>query len=663
MAHLKYRPEIDGLRAVSVLGVLFFHADLGFPGGYVGVDVFFVISGYLITSLIMKDRAAGKFSYLNFWERRVRRIFPALTVMVLVTTAVAMTVLLPGDLISYSKSVIAQALLIANVYYWRSSGYFAASADLIPLLHTWSLAVEEQFYFFFPTVLALARFVSNKVLTFFLGGLALVSFVLSVAGTQLFPTATFYLLPMRGWELLIGALVAIAIPPSRLSNRWNSTLTIAGLAGILFAMLAYNSQTTFPGLNAALPCLGVALIVFANSAGVCSAGSLLALAPMVFVGQLSYSLYLWHWPVLVYLRYLTSLELTLSLRIFAIAISFVAAYLSWRFVETPFRNQATVSRPRLMLGAAALTLLLVGLGAAVWQLRGLPARFSPEVVQLASAADSPAILRGIVPLGEPVQSTTKPTFLLWGDSHAMALGELVGKLANEYHLSGYAIAGSARAPLLGAWNGNASRTREETLKSNRSAVDFVIENGIQHVILISRWSCYVEDRPNDALKKFLVDRDDQPANPEVARDVFRRSLENTVQKLREAGVTVWAVTQVPEQHEDIPRLLAIHQHYGKAGAVSSVTRSEHELLQRNVNQIMRDVLGAEHVLDVNEFCFDTQGVSRIQDNGHSLYRDGDHLSQYGADLLVRPALEPVFARIADESPQVSLGKDLRPHGN
>jgi hypothetical protein len=281
---------------------------------------------------------------------------------------------------------------------------------------------------------------------------------------------------------------------------------------------------------------------------------------------------------------------------------------------------------------------------------------------LASAADSTAIYSGIVPLGSQDQTSAPPKFALWGDSHAMAVGKLVEELANEYHVGGYAIAGSARAPLLGAWNGNASRTRDDTLKWSRSAVDFVVENGIQHVILISRWSCYVEDRPNDALKKFLVDRDDQPATPEVARDVFRRALESTVKTLREAGVTVWALTQVPEQHEDIPRLLAIHQHYGKTGSVPSVSRDEHERLQRNVNQIMRDVLGEEHVLDVNAFCFDTQGVSKIMQDGHSLYRDGDHLSQRGADLLIRPALEPVFVRIANESPQMSLGKDMRPRG-
>ena len=421
MSQLKYRPEIDGLRAVSVLGVLLFHADFGFPGGYVGVDVFFVISGYLITSLIMKDRAAGKFSYLNFWERRIRRIFPALIAMVMVTTVVAMAVLLPVDLVAYSKSVIAQALLIANVFYWRSSGYFATSSDLLPLLHTWSLAVEEQFYFFFPSLLAIVRFVSRRVLTLVLGGLAVASFILSVIGTHEFPTATFYLLPMRGWELLIGSLVAISIPPSRLSNRWNSILTIAGLAGILIAMLAYDSHTTFPGLSAALPCVGVALILFGNSAGVCSAGGLLALAPMVFIGQLSYSLYLWHWPILAYCRYLTSLELTLWTRVGAVVASFVAAYLSWRFVETPFRNQATVPRTRLMIGAATFTLLLAVLGTAVWQLRGIPGRFSPEVVQLASASGTPAVLNGIVPLGASSKVAAPPAFLLWGDSHAMAV--------------------------------------------------------------------------------------------------------------------------------------------------------------------------------------------------------------------------------------------------
>ena len=213
---------------------------------------------------------------------------------------------------------------------------------------------------------------------------------------------------------------------------------------------------------------------------------------------------------------------------------------------------------------------------------------------------------------------------------------------------------------MGVWNGNASRNKGDTLEWSQHAVDFVVENGIQNVILVSRWSCYVEDRPHDALKKFLVDQDDQPTTPEVSRTVFRRALTNTVQKLRDAGITVWAVTQVPEQHDDIPRQLAIHQHYGKAGSVSSVTRDEHERLQGNVNQILRDVLGAEHVLEVDDYCFDSQGVSKIVEDGHSLYRDGDHLSPRGAELLVRPVLEPVFSGIAEEVSRMSLGQSGRP---
>jgi peptidoglycan/LPS O-acetylase OafA/YrhL len=303
--HIVYRPEIDGLRAIAVLAVVIYHAAIpGFSGGFVGVDIFFVISGYLITSIIAKDISLKTFTYASFYERRIRRIFPALFAMAFFFTVAAVLFLPPDKLSVYAKSLIAMTLFGSNVLFWKDrgpEGYFDTSSQTEPLLHTWTLGVEEQFYLLFPIfMIALSR-TSRESRIFSLLVFAAGSFCLSIWATSYKPFAAFYLLPFRGWELLIGSILAVGAIPAPKCRATNELLGLCGLFLIAWAIFGY---TPFPGLNALFPCAGTWLIIYSCAHGPSLPKSALSVRYMVFVGTLSYSIYLWHWPLLVFGRVL-----------------------------------------------------------------------------------------------------------------------------------------------------------------------------------------------------------------------------------------------------------------------------------------------------------------------------------------------------------------------
>ncbi len=341
---IDYRPDIDGLRALAVLAVLFFHADLGCYGGFVGVDIFFVISGFLICSLILKKLESGTFSLVEFWERRIRRILPAWAVVAVASLVAGWFLFLPPDFATLGKSVIAQATLLSNVFFWQQTGagYFAASPDTMPLLHTWSLAVEEQFYVFFPLLLLIPM--GWRRITFFelIICLWVASFVQSVTVTPQFPALAFYFLPMRAWELLTGALLAVGkqnLPANKVVREISGWL---GLGLMLYAIFCFNRHTRVPGLAALIPCSGAAFFILSSTGDFSLVGWMFSFRPLVFIGLISYSLYLWHWPLLVFARYLATGELSLSYRLGLLAASLGLAILSWKFIEIPIRKRRII---------------------------------------------------------------------------------------------------------------------------------------------------------------------------------------------------------------------------------------------------------------------------------------------------------------------------------
>ena len=342
---MKYRREIDGLRALAVVPVILFHAGFEiFSGGFVGVDVFFVISGYLITTILIEDIENKRFSLVNFYERRARRILPALFFVMLVCIPFAWMWMLPTQMKDFSQSLVAVSLFASNILFWRESGYFAATAEEKPLLHTWSLAVEEQYYVLFPIFLFLAwRFGKNRVFWMIII-IAVISLLLSEWGWRNESIANFYLAPTRAWELFAGSITAFIV--QKKGVRKNDFLALLGLVGIIFSIFAYNKSTPFPSMYALVPVLGVVLLLL-YAAKETLAAKLLSIKAFVGVGLISYSAYLWHQPLLSFAR-IKSLSEPSHLLMGVLSFgSLVLAFFSWRLIEIPFRNKGPISRNKI----------------------------------------------------------------------------------------------------------------------------------------------------------------------------------------------------------------------------------------------------------------------------------------------------------------------------
>lgn len=379
-----YRPEIDGLRAVAVLPVIWFHLGIpGMTGGYAGVDVFFVISGYLIGRGILQDLAGGSFSIQAFYERRFRRILPALFSMLSLATIVVVCRLVPDRVRDYADSLIATTASLSNFYFLRGSGYFFGSEDKI-LLHTWSLAVEEQFYLLFPIFCLLIFRIERRALGRLLTAAAAASFALSVLLLSRRPEAAFYLLPPRAWELLLGVLVAHYEPLNGRPRPTREAAAGAGLLLILVSMMTFVRDTPFPGWRAMPPCLGASLIIAARLEPGTVIGRILAWRPLVFIGLLSYSLYLFHWPTIVLAREAFGFDTgTAPVRMAVLATTFALAWLSWRFVEGPLRRRPA-ARSSVFTSAALASAGALAAGTLLIVSSGLPQRYSARTNEIAA---------------------------------------------------------------------------------------------------------------------------------------------------------------------------------------------------------------------------------------------------------------------------------------
>jgi peptidoglycan/LPS O-acetylase OafA/YrhL len=626
MSKARHRPEIDGLRAIAVAAVILYHATMGLPGGFVGVDVFFVISGYLITSLIMNEIDDDSFRLTAFWERRARRILPALILVVLTCLGAAWFMLFPADFAKFGRSLAAQGLLLSNVYFWKETGYFSPTA-VQPLLHTWSLAVEEQFYLLFPLLLIVLSRFKRCSAVWLIGGFALVSFILSVYGTYTHPLAAFYLLPFRAWELLLGALLSATSAPEKPVRWLDESLSGAGLVGILVAAIFYNKDTRFPGLAALLPCLGTGAIIWSNGSARTLVGRMLSLRPFVFVGLISYSLYLWHWPMLIFSGYWAPEELSLSARSAVIAASIVLSILSWKFVETPFRKRTVLPRRPGILAFAVgsfSTLLLAGL--LIFQRNGVPSRWQPAALQYLAGKedqdfrvelDLTAMRTGrLTELG--MKGSGLPVDLLvWGDSHAMAVLHILDQMCTELHLHGLAATHSSTAPLLGVPGTSKYSLLEDSIPFNQAVVDFAKARHVRSVLLVAAWPPLLSAK-------------------EGVRENFRNALVNTINELRKTGAIVFIMKDVPHQPFDVPRTLAIATERGQDPTKLGVPINEQRVRGAYVNQLIDKVSGdSVVVLDPVPLLSDETGLCRAERNGRALYFDNSHLSIYGATQLRR----------------------------
>jgi len=544
-----YRPDIDGLRAIAVTAVVFFHAGLApFRSGFVGVDIFFVISGYLIGGIVYRDAKSGRFTFAGFYARRARRILPALLAVILVTSIAGMLLLGPGELVRCARSAIFALPGLSNIHFWLGISYFAPDSRLNPLLMTWSLGVEEQFYLLLPLLLlAVHRFAPRAAFTavVLISGLSL---ELCIALTLQLPGAAFYLLPGRIWELGAGVLLAIAEADwrPRPGKILRTGLGAAGLILVAISITQFSGHTAFPGLAALVPCLGTVALIAA--AGGFVNRWLLSSPPFVAVGRISYSWYLWHWPLMAFLRICLAVAPSTNQLLATALLSLCPAYLCWRFIEQPFRQRRlppakTCARYGIALAATAAVPICLILS------NGWPGRFSPTLMAIQNAIDEEntecLANYGVSRLdrsADCVPQDNRPRVALLGDSHAAALGAGLRDLAGAHGLSLEEFTKSSCPMLIDATRAfpELSGHAEACARFNREALAAIIADPkVRSVILAGYWSAPFET-PGDAYIAW----------PETGAHasgsaVFQAALLRTEQALVAAGKKVFVLGDGP----------------------------------------------------------------------------------------------------------------------
>jgi peptidoglycan/LPS O-acetylase OafA/YrhL len=634
---LSYRSDIDGLRAVAVLAVVLHHLSAPLvPGGYVGVDVFFVISGFLITQIIGREMDQGAFTFAGFYERRIRRIFPALFVVLIVTLISGYIFLLPSDYRATLRAAIGTVFFVSNVVFWRdtAAGYFAATdATLNPLLHTWSLAVEEQFYLLFPLLLLFCM----RYLRRHTNVILFVCTLVSLAGAILFvnskSVAVFFLSPFRGWELLVGAILALNALPLFASRVVREFVVTAGLSAILCAGFLYSSETTFPGFTALAPVLGAAAIIHAGSSGVTTVGLLLRNRFAVGIGLISYSLYLWHWPLIVFTKYASGLEpLSWQSLVAVFCVSLIVASISYRFIEQPFRRGHGLSRRTVFMASAMFAIVLTSVSVLGLMRAGWEERFDRSVVAL-DAARTPVIPFLQCEERKPNDWCTlgipdlTPNVLLWGDSHLLAFAPALDLVLKKHRGSALFAEMSACPPVRAA----AISAKGNCDQHNLAVEKHLLEHPeITTVVMSAHWRKYLQD---DVL------------TAEVGTS-STAALVSTLHWLRDKGKRVVLIGPVPVFDRNVPLTLAL-----QASTTQNLLRVDAETQRRNQAAFFRAVaeFSTENwfaLLDPIEWLCRTQCAT--MEEGTVLYRDSNHLSVQGA-LRLMPYIEDKLVSFAFEN--------------
>ena len=625
---VRYRREIDGLRAIAVLPVILFHAGITiFSGGYIGVDVFYVLSGYLITGILLAELEAEKFSLLRFYERRARRILPALFVVILVCLPLAWHWMLPNQFKDFAATVISVIFFSSNIYFMFQQGYFAPNAELNPLLHTWSLAVEEQYYLLFPPLLFLFWKFGRQRAFALITGLAVLSFMLSEWGWRNHPTANFYLAPTRAWELLAGS--ACAFWMAHKAPKANDAMAACGLAMIIFSIFYFDKNTPFPSSFTLVPVLGTAVVVLFGKDENWTA-RLLSWGPFVGIGLISYSAYLWHQPLFAFARIVSLREPSTGLMAFLAALSFALAYLTWRLVETPFRQRPIPLLPsrKALFGASGAATLAIGVvGLLIFLQNGFPAR-GDGTINLAQLEERFGDTRGLSQACEftfnnssQCYTSLQPNFLLWGDSFAMHLEPGLVADRPDIRLQQHTI--SSCAPILGIaqMGGLASQVwARRCISFNDSVFAWLQDNPtVKTVILSSPFS--------DVLEKNLVTRDGAVVRQDAFTFVAQR-LSDTVDKIRSTGAHVVIVGPTPRSGWDtghcLLRTLIENLSEERCNFQRNTTNRSTELLDSLSGQV--PIYALADIICGGEMCQATA-------DGIPIFRDTAHLSKEGSAHL------------------------------
>jgi len=660
---MDYRKEIDGLRALAVLPVIFNHAGFElFSGGFVGVDIFFVISGYLITTILLSELTTGTFSLSSFWERRARRILPALFFVMFVCLPFAWLYLMPSDMKRFSASAAAVSVFISNHLFANQVGYFDADASLKPLLHTWSLAVEEQFYLVFPLFLCLLWKFSRKwIFTIFFILAAISLFAADYYSAK--NSAVFYLLPARAWELLMGAMIARHLQIKNNQEPKQIVSEIASLIGVIlifFAIFTFNNTTPFPGLYSLVPTIGASLIILFSTTKTFT-GKFLANKYLIGVGLLSYSLYLWHQPIFSFARHQSLNEPSKFVFILLILVSFIFSYGSWRFVEGPFRVQNKITKKQILFFSILVSLFFLVFGYFGKITDGAFGRNYSESFDLIqkvrldrgknnNCGEVPVNLRTENKACEVGISGELKSFAVIGDSHAGSLIYQLDVLAKKNNLSGYNYTLSSCPPLLG---GSSFKQGNDQLTCNEFR-KYLFEKIARHelprtLIVSARWAMPIEKKRFDN-KEGGIEKGDDGAwgapNFEILgyQDSLKKSYIESINFMLNSGYKIILIYPWPEMGWNVPnrlsKLFLINNRVTSSDAsVSYGLFKERTKLAYIALDSIEDHPNLLRIKPERKFCNTiVNGRCIAHINMNPLYYDDDHLSSAGAALVIEDVI-------------------------
>ena len=640
---MNYRKDIDGLRAIAVSLVVLYHFGFtSISGGFVGVDVFFVLSGFLITLVIKKQIEEQKFSFKEFYIRRIKRLMPALIVMIGVTYIAFSLILTPSDYSLYAQSIIYVSLYVANVFYWLNyAGYFAGETQEAAYLHTWSLAVEEQFYFIFPLYLIIVvKFFGWKKATLITFAVTIFSAIFSEIATQRTIGASYYLLPTRAFELLIGSCVALCyykIP--KLKQGIVDSLSIMGIALILLSGFVLDHNDSFPGLNALYPTIGSALLIISGARRIGVVNRLISNKPMVGLGLISYSLYLWHWPLVVMLNY-TDTTLTLSIQLALIVTSLIVSYLSYQYVEKPCRFSREPNFQVIGKYYIAPSLILILCSVYVVHNKGLPERMPSAITVMEQAINShPNIIRSHCHAslrdseksvdGACISGSDNPVSkgLLIGDSHANHITgflDVIGK-EEDFSIQDYTL---DRCPPIFDLNWGKSGYKSALCKARNDVNKELVKSGnYDFVVLGASW-------PN--LNSTMVYDDELKQITERSRvkEILSSRIIGTAELISKQGLSLIIIKDVPYL-ENVKFNCAIKEHLYSKGKSCNVPRNENTLLEEVIAKLRKNKqIKSLRVISPKELVCQ-EGMCKTVIDGIPLYRDEDHLNDKGSRVLAK----------------------------
>lgn len=661
---MKYRSEIDGLRAVAVLSVILYHAGFTvLSGGFVGVDVFFVISGYLITTLLISDLKHENFSIFQFYERRMRRILPALFFVLTASLPFAYFYILPNDFKIFGQSLITTVLGLSNLYFMTKVNYFAQSADLQPLLHTWSLAVEEQYYLIFPSLLAFTWRKSRNYALLAITILVTVSFLFSHWAAFENPSRNFFFTLSRFWEIGLGSICAFF--NFRPHAKLNNFLGLFGFLLILISIFWYDSSIPFPSSWTLIPVFGSALVVlFATDTTF--VGRLLSTTPLVNIGLISYSAYLWHQPIFVFARVKSIKEPGIAMMTILTVVSFALAWLTWRFVERPFRKGAgsfLIKSRSLFFASSAIGSALILFGVSAQLLNGFEFRFSNEILAKVNMRSgdssgclgkytSESIIKGAeCKLGEKSQKTT---IAILGDSHASILTDALNE---QLISSGFSAAFFTRpwCPPLRNFATNANG-KNKCLHEVNAALDQVLNKSeIKTVVLVAEWANYVEgSRWNDRVQASYVYNQDGILNGSVGKiDLnplnFKLALDKTLDELKGADKNIIIVLPIPEQVFDVPSAAVKAYNAGLNLNEFAINADDYDARVGRARQILLKSIGNSsniRIIDPRSIFCSKKTCYVVNDIGEPLYADDNHLNYLGSLPLATGIMQIITPKIS-----------------